>query len=234
MAIKPSTTYPAQTDSGSAGYPHGKARNDATPGDHSGSPWEKTHINDLWGWQQALLDAAGITPSGNADEVGASQYLEALEEVAAQIIEGGDWEVTGGNVGFDGMGVVFGSGSDVQVDGTLTLVGSDMTLALPLVCSAEGRVVKRRVAVADINADYGIQDGDIFVLADGVQSQTRTHTLNTTEAQEGDEVEFVTWDSGYSVVFNGVSHTTASGQRHASRWSYNGSSWDNIEERRNP
>ncbi len=81
MAIDPSTEYGAQVDTGTdpTGYPYGQARNITVPGDGTGTPLEKAWLSDLWGWMQALLDAAGITPSGTPDKVGASQYLTALE-----------------------------------------------------------------------------------------------------------------------------------------------------------
>jgi hypothetical protein len=81
MALIPGTRYPAQTDA-AAGYPHGKARNAGSYQDGTGTPLEQDWVNDLFGLQQSLLVRAGITPSGDPDEVGASQYLEAIERVA--------------------------------------------------------------------------------------------------------------------------------------------------------
>lgn len=79
MAIIPSTEYPSQTDAtDTTGYPLGKAQNITTPGDNTGTPLEEAWVNDLWGFFQALLSSAGITASGTADKVGASQYLDAL------------------------------------------------------------------------------------------------------------------------------------------------------------
>lgn len=80
MAIVPSTNYSGQIDtSDSTAYPQGKAQNVTVAGDGTGTPLEKAWVNDLWGFLQALLDRAGITPSGDPDEVGASDYLDALE-----------------------------------------------------------------------------------------------------------------------------------------------------------
>ncbi len=79
MALIPKDIYPAQTVSGDAGYPHGKARNRSTPGDGTGTPWEERLVNDIFGFQQALLEEALVTPSGVPDAVGASQYLDALK-----------------------------------------------------------------------------------------------------------------------------------------------------------
>lgn len=83
MALDPKTLLAANeidvTDP--VGYPLGKAK-DVTdpldPGSIDGTPWKKEIINDIFGFQQAILDAAGVAPSGNADKVGASQYLDAL------------------------------------------------------------------------------------------------------------------------------------------------------------
>jgi hypothetical protein len=77
MALIPSTRYPAQTDTAAA-YPQGKARNAGSFQDGTGTPLEKDWVNDQFGFQQALLDAAGITPTGSPDAVGASQYLDAV------------------------------------------------------------------------------------------------------------------------------------------------------------
>ena len=64
-------------------YPYGGAQDVAVPGDNTGTPWQKELINDILGLQQALLVAAGITPSNIADKVAASQYLQCLIELAS-------------------------------------------------------------------------------------------------------------------------------------------------------
>lgn len=78
MAIRPEAEYPGQTIPASAGYPGGSARNITVAGDGTGTPLERRWVNDLWGFLQSLLDAAGITASGVPDEVGASDYFDAL------------------------------------------------------------------------------------------------------------------------------------------------------------
>jgi hypothetical protein len=82
MAINPSIRYSGRTDTSDPAYPRGKARNVAVVGDGTGTPWEKDLVNDLFGFQQALLGAALIVPSGTPDKVGASQYLDAVELAA--------------------------------------------------------------------------------------------------------------------------------------------------------
>ena len=81
MAIVPSTDYSGQIETGDAGYPHGKAKNVGVSGDGSGTPLERNWVNDIWGFFQSLLDRAGITPSGSPDEVGASDYIDALDDM---------------------------------------------------------------------------------------------------------------------------------------------------------
>jgi photosystem II stability/assembly factor-like uncharacterized protein len=86
MALIPSSEYPAQIDtSDSSGFPYGAAQNDAVVGDGTGTPLEKAWVNDLWGFQQALLKRAHITPSGTPDKVGTSDYLDALEFMLARM-----------------------------------------------------------------------------------------------------------------------------------------------------
>lgn len=84
MAISPKDRYPGQIDTTSdpTGYPEGAARNVSVPGDGTGTPWEQDLVNDLLGWQQALLDYDGAAPSGTPEKVGASQYLDAIEQIA--------------------------------------------------------------------------------------------------------------------------------------------------------
>lgn len=84
MAISPKDRYPSQIDTSDGDYPEGKAQNIVSPGDGTGTPWEKDLVNDLFGFQQALLDAASDTPSGDPDKVGASQYLDAVRAVATE------------------------------------------------------------------------------------------------------------------------------------------------------
>lgn len=79
MAIDPSTAYAGQIITDDPGWPYGKARNEIIDGDGTGTPLEAEWVADLFGWQQALLDAASITPSGDPDKVGDSQYLDALQ-----------------------------------------------------------------------------------------------------------------------------------------------------------
>lgn len=77
MAINPSTRYPGQV-AVDPDYPYGKARDVIVSGDGSGTPWQEDLANDIFGVQQALLDAVSVVPSGTPDSVAASQYLEAL------------------------------------------------------------------------------------------------------------------------------------------------------------
>lgn len=82
MALDYGDRYPGQIVTSDPAYPYGKARNRSTPSDFDGTPWEEDLVNDFLGFHQSLLDEAGITPSGDPDEVGASQYLEALLAIA--------------------------------------------------------------------------------------------------------------------------------------------------------
>lgn len=84
MALIPSAQYPAQTDTDPA-YPQGKARNAGSFQDGTGTPFEKAWLNDLWGFLQSLLANASIAPTGDPDEVGASQYLDGVTYIATAV-----------------------------------------------------------------------------------------------------------------------------------------------------
>lgn len=85
MAISPKVVYNGQVDASDPAYPQGKARNIVVVGDGIGTPWEQRLVNDIFGFQQALLLAAGITPSGTPDTALVSQYLDAVRWIAAGV-----------------------------------------------------------------------------------------------------------------------------------------------------
>lgn len=81
MAIKPEQQYPGKITSASVSYPLGSARNVTTPGDGTGTPLEKAWVNDLFGFQQAILKAGNVTATGSPDTATSSQYLAALRNI---------------------------------------------------------------------------------------------------------------------------------------------------------
>lgn len=79
MAINPTSEFPGKIDNTDlANYPYGKARNITTPNDGTGTPWVANLLNDLFGFQQAMLNQVGVAPSGTPETIVASQYLSAL------------------------------------------------------------------------------------------------------------------------------------------------------------
>lgn len=110
MALDYKARYPAQTDA-DAGYPQGKARDIAAAGDGTGTPWQKDLVNDYWGLIQSLLSRFGKSPSGAPDQVGASQYFDAIEQLAKGQAAEAAWasmkEIDPGAFGTGPMGVVY-------------------------------------------------------------------------------------------------------------------------------
>lgn len=82
MALDLTVTYNGQVDDSDPDYPQGKARNVVVEGDGTGTPYEEQIVNDQLGFHQALLQTAGIEPSGSADTANDSQYLQAVQVVA--------------------------------------------------------------------------------------------------------------------------------------------------------
>ena len=130
MALNPNAKYPGQTAGTSVGYPYGEARNQLSPDDGTGTPLEEAWVNDLWGWQQALLQFAGITPSGSADEAGTSDYLDALTTIFPNIKDGGTY-TPAAKVIVNGAGIETNDldATDADVTGTLTAATLDATTA---------------------------------------------------------------------------------------------------------
>src|SRR4030042_3471083 len=61
-------------------WPDILAKNVAAPGADDGTEFIASLINDgIWGWQQALMDGAGLSPNGITEAAGGSQILTAFE-----------------------------------------------------------------------------------------------------------------------------------------------------------
>ena len=86
MALNLITKYPGQVVAGDLFYPWGRPRNQAVDGDNTGTPLEEAWLQDLMGFLQSLLLESLQTPSGNADKLGASQYLDAVKYLTRHIV----------------------------------------------------------------------------------------------------------------------------------------------------
>ncbi len=82
MATNPSTQTEniGRISAPDSNYSYGSAQDDSTGTTGDGTPIQKAYMNDIYGLQQALLRAAGITPSGSPDTENNSQYLQAIIE----------------------------------------------------------------------------------------------------------------------------------------------------------
>lgn len=87
MAINPATEY-VNIEAPTAAYPYGSAKESTSKTSKDGTPIDKPMLDDILGFHQALLSAASIVPSGAADSVTASQYLEALQALFATAAQG--------------------------------------------------------------------------------------------------------------------------------------------------
>lgn len=79
MALQRDARYPGRWTAASGGHPQGAFKNRTAPGSLDGSYIEQDWANDWDGFFSSLLNAALITPNGNVDAVGASQYYTALQ-----------------------------------------------------------------------------------------------------------------------------------------------------------
>ena len=83
MSLNPETSFVGKIAPSDANYPYGSARDITTPGDATGTPWKALLVNDIFGFQQAMLNYANIVPSNSPDTILASQYLESLQQLVA-------------------------------------------------------------------------------------------------------------------------------------------------------
>lgn len=78
MAVNLNSSFASNSDAPTTAYPLGVPRNVSAPGAGDGTPWHATLIQDYMGLLQSLLSVTGITASNSPDQLGASQYLQAL------------------------------------------------------------------------------------------------------------------------------------------------------------
>lgn len=78
MALQRDTLYAGRFSTATTAHPQGAFKNRTTPTAQDGSYLEKDWLNDWDGFFGSLLSNAGLTPNGNVDAVGASQYYTAL------------------------------------------------------------------------------------------------------------------------------------------------------------
>lgn len=83
MALNPSTKYPGRITAPDANYTYGSSQDESSPGAGDGTPYEKARANDIFGFQQSLLRAANIVPSGSAETQLVSEYTQAIVEIAS-------------------------------------------------------------------------------------------------------------------------------------------------------
>lgn len=81
MALKLNERYPGRFNSPTTQYPQGSFKNRTAPGAKDGSYLEQDWANDALAFLSSLLSGANITPNGNVDTVGASQYYTALQSL---------------------------------------------------------------------------------------------------------------------------------------------------------
>jgi hypothetical protein len=63
-------------------FPNVVSLNSTGPGNLDGTPYIKSVIDDLWGFSQALMNAAGLTPDAVTESATASQRLEAIRRIS--------------------------------------------------------------------------------------------------------------------------------------------------------
>ena len=114
-------------------YPLGSIKNDSVPGADDGTPLEKDWGNNVEGFHQALMAEAALTASGTPDTAVASQLLEAVKIVAANVVKAQMASVfypVGTYYGNDtdptNPATLFGFGTWVRVEGR-ALMGCDGT-----------------------------------------------------------------------------------------------------------
>lgn len=72
--------YPTQAGAATPQYPQGSGKNDNTPGDQSGTPFDQQWFNTMWGFFSKLITESNVVISGNPDNAVQSDIYAALLE----------------------------------------------------------------------------------------------------------------------------------------------------------
>jgi hypothetical protein len=83
MGVNLVSSYGSSVDPATTEYPFGRPKNDTVAGDQTGTPGDQKWVSDIYGLFAAVLTMSGITPSNDADRVGASQYLQGFTELSS-------------------------------------------------------------------------------------------------------------------------------------------------------
>ena len=106
MATDLSALYPGRVLV-NANYPRGAPQNSTVPGAFDKTPLDEGWGQDMWGFLDIILQAAGVTPDGAPDNVLASQRYDALIKLSRE-----DWQF------FDGAHV-YSRGALARASGLL-------------------------------------------------------------------------------------------------------------------
>jgi len=219
MAIKLQDEYPGQVLTGVGGWPHGKPKNQSSAGSGDGTPLEATWTSDLHGFLQALLDAAGLSPDGSPDKVGASQYLDAIKAIFpantggtfspdSELEIGGQGFRVSGDFWVDGEGNITG---DVTFHGTSDFDGA-VNLNAAVTIDSQGSLQVDCISTFDDVANFNngiVVDGSSaklnsganvkapIDLNDGGRIRYRTQGLPDADTQVGPaDADFFYTDGG--------------------------------------
>lgn len=79
--IRPDVELAPNITTADGSYPQGSSKNETAPGNNDGTPHNKLRADDIFGFQQASVKMAAITPSGSPDSAlnkTSSQQLQAI------------------------------------------------------------------------------------------------------------------------------------------------------------
>lgn len=91
MALKRDVKYPGRFEAASTEHPQGKFKNRTSPTSQDGSYLEQQWLNDWDGFFGSLLSENDIEPDEDVDEVGSSQYFDALLQLREVSPINNDW-----------------------------------------------------------------------------------------------------------------------------------------------
>ncbi len=83
LNLSTNPTFTGRITAPSLDYPQGSSQNETSAGANDGTPYNKQRADDIFGLQQALMNAVQTAPTGNADTALASDYLQAINALAS-------------------------------------------------------------------------------------------------------------------------------------------------------
>jgi hypothetical protein len=220
MAVNPSTEYAGRITAPDANFPYGSSQDQTAPGANDGTPYNKKRADDIFGFQQKLLNAASIAPENIADNVTKSQYFEAMNKVRDLAAGVTYYASVSGSGDFSGVDTsnrmravdIFGSGStapDDQLPYDISGGNTQFAQQSVKISLAPGDYSANNIVLVGANLSLELEGvttlGGVYLYSSYLALNSKGYALTLDNIFEIDGSNIILKSGGANVTFNGLS-----------------------------